>query len=424
MSQKLIMTDIVYNFLGAAIFSTTNFILRLIFIRTLSVQDYVVYGNIYNIFTTLISFLIIYPFNLFIIQNHQVALQQNRLKNFNSFCFLFCIATLVCLFCAFCIFSKSISLYVFHTKQFYIPILCGSSLLLTGLIEMIATMYIASMKFKLFAIFRCSFLFQILLAFNVKTINDAFFTFTITYVSCLVFLVYKYKGYINRIQIKFSEVIEWLKKFFRTSVYFYMGTVFDLTIWSLIPLILVRHGSTNLSGQILSLTTFQQLLVFFVGFISNYFYAQIAKSIVQKQIKSVYYWVKTSILYFVTINIILGISFILLKKYLIPLMLGAQYDTVNMHCFFTTFIVIVALDNTCNIIIGVLRIFKDVLKYIWIRTLISYSCFLSCYFLFFVRNQNGGTILITVLTSNFLGIFASIFCIKRKISYHQIFYNT
>ena len=415
--------DVVYNFLGAAIFSATNFALRLIFIRTLSVQDYVIYGNIYNIFTTLIGFLVIYPFNLFIIQNHQVALQQNRLKNFSSFCFLFCITTLACLFCIFCIFGKSISLYVCHTEQYYIPILCGSSLLLTGLIEMIATMYIASMKFKLFAIFRCLFLFQILLAFNVKTINDAFLTFTITYVGCLGLLMFKYKGYINHIRIKFSETIELFKKFLKTSISFYAGTVFDLTIWTLVPLILVKCDYAQLSGQILSLAVFQQLLVFSVGFISNYFYAQIAKSIAQKQIKSVFYWVKTSILYSATTTTLLGISFILLKGYLIPLILGTKYDTPNMHCFFTTFMIIAALDNICNIIIGVLRIFKNALKYIWIRTLISYSCFFLCYLLFFMRNQNSGVILITILISNFLGIFTSIICIKRRISYHQIFYN-
>ena len=117
-----------------------------------------------------------------------------------------------------------------------------------------------------------------------------------------------------------------------------------------------------------------------------------------------------------------------IKKYnlnidLNGLILGTKYDTPDMHCLFTTFMIIAALDNICNIIIGVLRIFKNALKYIWIRTLISYSCFFLCYLLFFMRNQNSGVILITILISNFLGIFTSIICIKRRISYHQIFYN-
>lgn len=81
--------NFIFNVLGTAIFCGTNFCSRLLIVRNLSLSDYAIYGNIYNIFTTISGFIVTYPLSVFIIQNYQLNVKKKQGKEFALHIFLF-----------------------------------------------------------------------------------------------------------------------------------------------------------------------------------------------------------------------------------------------------------------------------------------------------------------------------------------------
>ncbi len=411
--------NFIFNVLGTAIFCGTNFCSRLLIVRNLSLSDYAIYGNIYNIFTTISGFIVTYPLSVFIIQNYQLNVKKKQGKEFALHIFLF--STILIILAGTLFFLLQYPKH--HCNYFYQNLLYGIPLLFTALLEIIATLYIAALKFKSYILFRSLFILQIFFLIHATTIKQVFNSFTITYLIILFISPLPYKHLWKHVKVNLNMFLQVSKNAIKTTSHFLAASGFDLTIWAIVPLYLMKYISPELSGIFIALSIFQQLLVFSIGMVGNFFYSNIMKQVVNKKIKNTFKWIKNYLIYSATINILLGVFFISCKGIIINLFLGEKYNQIISMQLFSFYITAMIVDNIMNACVGISRIFKNALKYLWIRTITSYSLFLLCAFLYSKVSFNLKNFLTCIISCNIMGVLIFYIFIKRRISMHQVFYN-
>ena len=291
------------------------------------------------------------------------------------------------------------------------------------MLEIIATLYIAALKFKSYILFRSLFILQIFFLIHATTIKQVFNSFTITYLIILFISPLPYKHLWKHVKVNLNMFLQVSKNAIKTTSHFLAASGFDLTIWAIVPLYLMKYISPELSGIFIALSIFQQLLVFSIGMVGNFFYSNIMKQVVNKKIKNTFKWIKNYLIYSATINILLGVFFISCKGIIINLFLGEKYNQIISMQLFSFYITAMIVDNIMNACVGISRIFKNALKYLWIRTITSYSLFLLCAFLYSKVSFNLKNFLTCIISCNIMGVLIFYIFIKRRISMHQVFYN-